>query len=358
MMPQGGTSLDEKCYAMTATSDGRVILAGKTAGGWGEINEGGDDFVAVAVDMSVLATPLPTPGQFSPSLLETPSPSISSKVGGSSATNTLMIAGVVSAAAGVVLIAILMFLRERQKKNSTNDIKDSAYPRKTGDPEEGSGGQDRRTRSQLVSPAVVQPIRPPSYETLAAMDSDAPGRFAPIAGVATSRGPREGNGDGGAQNRRVDKTISIGGISTEKKGGAPPLHVGDSGGNAVALPTTSGPGDAAIGGSDSPRRSSAGGIGVARAVMEAAQELAQKSQIPGVCDAATLLAVLVNLVTDNMGNIEGVEWRIKRCRSILIMLERAARVLGKVRELLQDNLGKGTIASGRFRCDRTAFCPG
>lgn len=67
--------------------------------------------------------------------------------------------------------------------------------------------------------------------------------------------------------------------------------------------------------------------------MEAAWELAQVSQIPGVCEATTLLAMLVTLVTDNMGSIEGAEWRVKRCRSILIMLERAARVLGKVRNV-------------------------
>lgn len=81
------------------------------------------------------------------------------------------------------------------------------------------------------------------------------------------------------------------------------------------------------------RRSSAGGVDVVEAVVEAAHCLASNSAIPGVCEAARLISILVKLVTDYRDCTSEVEWRVKRCRSIIFTLERAGEVLGKVRWL-------------------------
>lgn len=78
-------------------------------------------------------------------------------------------------------------------------------------------------------------------------------------------------------------------------------------------------------------RSSAGGVGVARAVIEAALDLAQQSPIIGVSEAATLVAILVDLVANSRESLGGGEERLKRCRAIVVLLQRAGKVLGKVR---------------------------
>lgn len=80
------------------------------------------------------------------------------------------------------------------------------------------------------------------------------------------------------------------------------------------------------------RRASSDGLDVVEAVVEAAHVLAGHSAIPGVSEAATLVSMLVRLVTDHRDGISEVEWRVKRCRSIIFMLERASKVLGKVRQ--------------------------
>lgn len=78
-------------------------------------------------------------------------------------------------------------------------------------------------------------------------------------------------------------------------------------------------------------RKKSGDIGCGEAVMAAAHELAQHCQIPGVSEAATVLSILVRLVSDSQDNLGQGDANLKRCRSIVVMLERAAKVLGKVR---------------------------
>ena len=72
------------------------------------------------------------------------------------------------------------------------------------------------------------------------------------------------------------------------------------------------------------------GFGVAQAVMGVAHDLAQMSQIPGVTEVAGLVIVLMNLVTDNSDNVDGIENTVKRCRSVVTLLQRAASVLQHV----------------------------
>lgn len=140
-----------------------------------------------------------------------------------------MIAGVVSAAAAVILIVTPVFLRKKAK--SKNNVESIVYPPKIGDP----GKQDRSSTSQPGSVMAAQDINPPPHETFVAADSGTPGPSVPLAGVATSRGLREGGGDG-AKNRGVGNTASTGDTSMAEKGDMPLVDLGDNVGNAVALP--------------------------------------------------------------------------------------------------------------------------
>ncbi|CAM9178344.1 unnamed protein product, partial [Laminaria digitata] len=77
------------------------------------------------------------------------------------------------------------------------------------------------------------------------------------------------------------------------------------------------------------RRGKSAGLGLGQAVGDAAQELARNCQIPGVSEAATAVSILIDLVADNRDAKDGTESSLRRCRSIVMMLQRAAKVLGK-----------------------------
>ncbi|CAM9565340.1 unnamed protein product [Ectocarpus sp. 6 AP-2014] len=81
--------------------------------------------------------------------------------------------------------------------------------------------------------------------------------------------------------------------------------------------------------SRSDRESSSGGSGIASAMLEAATELAQNCSIPFVSEAATLISQIIKLVSDRQDNTRGVEKKLARCRSIISLLENAAKVVGK-----------------------------
>lgn len=72
-------------------------------------------------------------------------------------------------------------------------------------------------------------------------------------------------------------------------------------------------------------------VGVVEAVLDVAQELADNSAVPGICEVATLMSVLLQLVSDHGENAGVGEMRIRWCRSIIVLLERAEGLLGKVR---------------------------
>lgn len=92
---------------------------------------------------------------------------------------------------------------------------------------------------------------------------------------------------------------------------------------------------------------SSGSVGVGRAVLEAAQQLAHHCQIPGVSEAATLVSILVDLLVNSRSIGGGSESSLKRCHSIVIMLKRAAKVLGKVREAVRFRVRAGAVTSSR-----------
>lgn len=66
------------------------------------------------------------------------------------------------------------------------------------------------------------------------------------------------------------------------------------------------------------------------AAMKAAQELAHHCQVRGVSEAAAVVSILMKLASDSHDNSSGSDARLRQCRSIVMMLERAAKVAGKV----------------------------
>lgn len=76
---------------------------------------------------------------------------------------------------------------------------------------------------------------------------------------------------------------------------------------------------------------SSGSSDIIKAVAEAARKLALQCPFPGVCEAATLVSSLVNMIRDDKGHTAEMESRVKRCRLVIMILQRAAMVLGKVR---------------------------
>lgn len=71
-------------------------------------------------------------------------------------------------------------------------------------------------------------------------------------------------------------------------------------------------------------------LDIASAALAAAESLAQQSFIPGVREAATVVAGLARLAGDHQSNAGDMQRRVRWCRSIVLTLQRAGDVLGKV----------------------------
>lgn len=103
------------------------------------------------------------------------------------------------------------------------------------------------------------------------------------------------------------------------------------------LPCSSKTGGSLGGDSSNAGRDLSSGISsAASAMLEEATKLAQNCQIPLVSEAATLMSLIVKLVSDSRDNIRGIEKRLARCRSVITLLGNATKVIGKVRGMLRD----------------------
>lgn len=72
------------------------------------------------------------------------------------------------------------------------------------------------------------------------------------------------------------------------------------------------------------------GVGDSDAVQYAAQILADNCPLPLVTNAAALVSILAKLIGNSAGNAVGKESKLKRCWSILKVLERSADMHGEV----------------------------
>lgn len=122
-------------------------------------------------------------------------------------------------------------------------------------------------------------------------------------------------------------SLASGSLTKEPSGGRKEASCGSS-------KQTSGGSEDVVGGSgtSSPadRQKPAGDIGLGHAVLAAAQELAHRCQVPGVSEAASAVCIMATLVTDNRDNDRSSESRLRQCRSIVMALKRADKVVAKV----------------------------
>ena len=114
-------------------------------------------------------------------------------------------------------------------------------------------------------------------------------------------------------------------VSMPARDGTEPLSV-DEGEANNAMPELSETGTFPI--RDCRRK--ARGVGMTETVIGAAKGLARMSQFPGVAEVAGLVVVLMNLATDSSDIIGASDTMVKRCRSVMGLLQRAERVLEEV----------------------------
>ncbi|CBJ27852.1 ATP binding / amino acid binding / protein kinase/ protein serine/threonine kinase/ protein-tyrosine [Ectocarpus siliculosus] len=327
---------------------------------------------AVVAPTRPLETEAPTPGTATPAsaLAPTLAPTSSSK--GSTSDSTPIVAGVISAVAGAAFIALAVLGKRRR------DTRQKAAQPRSDPPAPGGGNLEQG----------LGPVPPPSYTAALALanggdddkwpsaqhneaspppfapaegvgDGDIVPRSAPTAVVLGAVEDRIAAGLGGegsaavlpsAEKSTTDTTStathSTANVSTHERAelavfqqrqdvleaapvasGSRPVPASGSSGGVGGV-------DVGVGGaretsSAADRQNSAEDLGLGHAVLGAAQELARHCQVPGISEAAAVLCIMANLFTDNRENDRENDSRLRQCRSIVMALKRAEKVVGK-----------------------------
>ncbi|CAN0451135.1 unnamed protein product, partial [Ectocarpus sp. 12 AP-2014] len=379
---QGGPAGDaSRLYDMAAGSDGKMILAGYTDGSWEDgANLGADDFLAVMLN-TIATTPAPSSPSGDPIGRPTPAPSTptaatpatsspggdaiggptgapslpatstpgtlsasDSPIGGltaaagsdgSASSAAPIIAGALSTAAIVALSAVGFLLRRRRaaKKNGADGGDPHVLPldwledgRQHGVSSTKSavidGGDNPTLHQDNHSPPAnrfkLTEVAPNGGGAAATFGTSQPMDAGKVGGVALADGSAE---DCMAKHHFIVATTSTADASTLDRAAVAGI-LGEEAGFLADGPK---PASSAAG-----RRGSCSDVGVGRAVMNAAQELAQRCQIPGVSEAAAMVSILVNLVADSRDSNNRGDATLKQCRSVVMALERAATVAGEV----------------------------
>ncbi|CAM9813426.1 unnamed protein product, partial [Ectocarpus sp. 6 AP-2014] len=371
---QGSSSDDFMLRGMAAGSDGRMVMVGSINGSWGgEPNLGFEDFLVVLLNTSTLDTSTPpttsptvalspapaTPAHASPpsdTPVELPAPPLAPSGGNSSTVDSLdvlsgdesapsptpIVAGAVSAVAAAIFIALAIWYKRWQRARSMKT--GSVVPPISNDNnfEHGREGDNQQGAKQHA-PAVVhggnnQPphMRKP-IEVMAGVEGMA------VTSEAAPGGSASRSTEQAAQTRMntrgvalpcvVEEAISADqSLTTTNSSTTLPGERADT--TAVSRKGTphfaddhilaSGKGETSQ--TDSRRASVVTSVGVGQAVLVLAQELAHHCQVPGVSEVATLVSLLVNLVTDSCDNSGGSDGRLRQCRSIIVLLNRADKV--------------------------------
>ncbi|CAM9381942.1 unnamed protein product, partial [Ectocarpus sp. 4 AP-2014] len=321
--------------------------------------------LAVVAPTPPLETEEPTPGTATPGseLAPTLAPTSSSK--GSTSDSTPIVAGVMSAVAGAALIALVVLGKRRR------DTRQKAEQPRPDPPAPGGGNLEQG----------FGPVPPPSYTAAVALakggDDDKwpsakhneapPPPYAPAEGVgggdvvpraaltAAVLGAAEDRGAAGLRGERsaavlppAEKsttdtastaTHSTANVSTHERAELAAFQQRQ--GVLEAAPISSGsrpvPASGSSGGggggrddsSAADRPNSSDDLGLGHAVLGAAQELARHCQVPGISEAAAVLCIMANLFTDNRENDRANDSSLKQCRSIVMALKRAEKVVGK-----------------------------
>ncbi|CAM9535892.1 unnamed protein product [Ectocarpus sp. 12 AP-2014] len=261
---------------------------------------------------TTLGSPAPAPAPFAaPTAVASPAPSLTPQAdvslvspsntppgGKSTSDTTTTIIGVGSGVGGAILAAIALWLCRRRRLAKT------------------------KTR------------RSPHAVTRNSEDI----RVGPVRTTLSSTYDGGALAGGIAKERSVEgastATRSTVNVSTIERAELDQLHRGQRVSSAASAAYDISP--EALGGSGASskdnRRGCRKGVGVGKVAREVALELAQNCHIPGVSEAATAMSVLVNMVVDS-GEDDG-DAKLKQCRSIVMVLERAAKVAEKDRETM------------------------
>ncbi|CAN0186405.1 unnamed protein product [Ectocarpus sp. 6 AP-2014] len=136
----------------------------------------------------------------------------------------------------------------------------------------------------------------------------------------------------GSAEKLPAATTSTANLSTAERDEVSQFHQRERVAGAAPVSGELKPEEASSGGpgaSSGPDHPNSADIGLGRAVLAAAQELAHHCQIPGVSEAATAVCMMANLVTDGRDNTRASESRLRQCSTVVMALKRAAKVADK-----------------------------
>lgn len=364
---------------ISAVLDGRIHAVGYTGGSWGRENVGDNDFLSLILDTGSVGTsapspavvvteepqPKPFPSQFqfpptmSPSAVDwslvptsAPSPAPSFSEEGSSSNFFSSYLGFATIAGTVVLIMGLVCWRKLIARNIIVFVtRLHAGTRRVEEPSDRRGNQRDRQHAliEVTEPRQPLPIHHAtaghSHGIAGDLETNTTGERIDVSGLEMSvtvvdSAISRGTASGGSGIEVAPRNEGVLGGSREPR----TLSVTAPTGNTPTEGTTDDcPAGAVVVGeisvqnnvekTDSKRGSSVGGISVAQAVVNAASALGEQSGV-GVAEAAMLVSILVSLVADDRSSTRNMECSVKRCRSIVWMLEGAAKVPRTVRETL------------------------
>lgn len=190
---------------------------------------------------------------------------------------------------------------------SSGDISPSRISRSP--PNEGDSrldnAQERETVPRAVSSVLIGVAAP---FTPNAEEANAAGVSTPVNNASRGVGRTKAN-DGSHQEQTPPSSGSIVAL--------PVSTVAEANGSGVST-------------DDSRPNPASSGLGIRHAVISAAEEVSLVSQIPGVAEVAKLVIVLMNLLKDHAELTSAGESTVKRCRSVLLLVKRAADVLDEV----------------------------
>lgn len=342
----------------------QVLVAGATSGAWASDSAGGDDFAAFLLDTGTPAStsPLPVPTQSpEPSVLpsaaptrfvetnqptrqpsaatpplhsNTESPSARPTSPPTRVTNdrgvaTPTMVAVLLGGLGLICVLGAGWLCRRGARRRNDVAKDYRVAsiglrhRGTPLPQTQLFDHDRGTSSPAVQPSatVTGATSSTSPETMS-NGKVASGNYWTEADLSFSDACPRVIGDRGRDDIHDRHPSSV----ETRNNGCSELSTLAYKESLRGVRDSGGSGNEPMSCSQAPPR----GIGVPRAVMEAAQEMARLSQIPVVAEVAGLVAVLMNMVTDRSELIGAADNMAKRCRTVLLLLHRAASVLKEV----------------------------
>ncbi|CAM9206277.1 unnamed protein product [Ectocarpus sp. 12 AP-2014] len=284
---------------------------------------------------------------------------ISSELG-STSDSTPIVAGAISAVAGVALIALAVLYKRRR------DTRQKAAQPRSAPPASDGGNLEQG----------LGPVPPPSYAAALALGKGGNDDNSPSTKHNKESSPAEGVGGGDIVPRSAPTAVVVLGAAEDRDaaglsdgGGAAGLTSAEKSTTDTSSTATHStanastyeraelavfqqrqrvPEAAPVASGPRPEQSSGGGgggggeassaadrphlsddLGLGHAVLAAAQELARQCQVPGISEAAGVLCIMANLFTDSRENDRASDSRLRQCRSIVMAFKRAEKVVFK-----------------------------